>query len=63
MRVQFLKDWQGESSASFKKDDITEIDDNLAWDLATQGIIKFKKTPDPEIEAAKKRIKESKKKK
>lgn len=62
MRVQFLKDWQGENSASFKKDEITELDDTLAWDLAMQGYVKFKKTPDPEVEKARQIFKVSKKK-
>lgn len=41
MRVRFLKDWQGESSASYRKDDIAVIDPDLAWDLAIQGYVKF----------------------
>ncbi len=61
MRVRFLKDWQGEGPASFKKDDVEEIDDNLAWDLAIQGVVKFLKTPDPEIEKAKQEFKKSRK--
>jgi len=59
MRVRFLKDWQGESSASFKKDDEAEINDSLAWDLATQGYVKFKKPIDPEIESAKQAAKDA----
>jgi hypothetical protein len=53
MRVRFLKDWQGASPASFKKDDVTELDDDLAWTLATQGFVKFMKPIDPEVEKAK----------
>lgn len=63
MLVRFLKDWQGENSASQKKDDVVEIDDTLAWDLAIQGIVKFKKDKDPEIERLKQIYKENKKKK
>ena len=59
MRVRFLKDWQGEGSASFKKDDEAELDESLAWDLATQGYVKFKKPIDPVIEQAKKEAKEA----
>ena len=57
MRVKFLKDWQGESSASFKKGDIKELPDTIAWDLAAQGFVKFLgQEKDPEVEKAKKRF-------
>lgn len=62
MRVRFLKDWQGDGSASFKKDQLVEIDNlDLAWDLAAEGVVKFLKDVDPEIEKAKKLFKLNKK--
>lgn len=48
MRVRFLKDWQGENSASHAKGEVIEIDDGLAWDLAVIGIVKFLKPIDEE---------------
>lgn len=64
IRVQFKKDWQSrDGSASFKKDDITEFSESIAWDLAYLGVVKFKKPlPDPEIEKAKQVFKLNKKK-
>lgn len=63
IRVQFKKDWQSrDGSASFKKDEITEFSESIAWDLAYLGIVKFKKTPNPEIEKAKQVFKLNKKK-
>ena len=61
MRVRFLQDWQGENSASFKKDEYTELDDDLAWSLAMNGIVRFKKPIDPEIEKAKEEFRQMRK--
>ena len=42
MKVKFLKDWQSENSASFKKNDVRDIEpEDLAWELAMQGYVKF----------------------
>ena len=59
MKVKFLKDWQGESPASYKKDDVIELDDDLAWELAARGFVKFIFDISPKEKRARKRYKQA----
>lgn len=55
MLVRFLLDYKGTENnpAEYKKNDEVELPDDMAWNLASIGVVKFEATPDEAIIEAK----------
>lgn len=64
IKVRFVLPYKGTENnpADYKQDDEAELPEDLAWNLAMLGVLKFKAQPDPEVEEIKRAQKASKKK-
>lgn len=62
MRVKFLMDYKGTevNPADYKKDDLVELPEDMAWTLAQMGVVKFDAVADPVIAEAKRAAKKAK---